>query len=281
MRIVVFTFIVFLGTATQADARRVALVIGNSAYQQVPQLSNPRKDARAVADSLKKIGFEAIRYAEDLDQANLLRTLKEFQISSSGAEVALIYFAGHGVEVNGRNYLVPIDASLSEAAVVDYEGITLDQVRAATTRATKLRLVILDACRNNPFKLASSNSMRAVNRGLAIIDEPAGNEMIAYAARAGTVASDGTGEPNSPYATALVKYLNEPGLDVRQLFGKVRDDVHTVTRGVQEPFTYGSLGGQPIVINPSKAALPQAEAKSPSPMALLEAIASICIHQSR
>ena len=224
-----------------AQARRVALVIGNSSYQHVPKLHNPKKDAMAVADSLRSIGFDEVRHLEDLDQSKMLRALRDFQASTVGAEFSLVYFAGHGVEVNGKNYLIPIDASLSEAGGVDYEGVTLDQVRAATARASKLRLVILDACRNNPFKLASVGSVRSVNRGLAVVDEPAGNELIAYAARAGTVASDGFGQGNSPYAAALIKYIKEPGLDVRQMFGQIRDDVLTATSRSQEPFTYGLL----------------------------------------
>ena len=128
----------------------------------------------------------------------------------------------------------------------------LDNARTAVSGASKLRLVILDACRNNPFKLASADGKRSVGRGLSRV-EPGSNELVAYAAREGTVASDGTGETNSPYAAALAKYLAEPGLEVRLLFGRVRDEVMSATSESREPFVYGSLGGEALYLNPPSA----------------------------
>lgn len=234
--------------ATAADAaKKVALVIGNSAYTSVTALENPKNDAAALAEALRSIGFDEVREEIDLDHTALRRALRDFTALSAGAETAVIYYAGHGVEVDGRNYLVPIDATLAEATDTEFEAIPLDSARTAVSGATKLRLVILDACRNNPFKLASAGGTRSVGRGLARV-EPGANEIVAYAAREGTVASDGEGA-NSPYALALVKHLKKPGLDVRLLFGEVRDEVMAATGKKQEPFIYGTLGGQPIYLS--------------------------------
>ncbi len=174
--------------------------------------------------------------------------MRKFTSAAQGADTAVVYYAGHGVEVDGRNYLVPVDASLAQATDAEFEAIPLDNVRTAVSGANSLRLVILDACRNNPFKLVSTDGKRSIGRGLARV-EPGANEVIAYAAREGTVASDGSGEANSPYAKSLVKYLKQPGLEIRLLFGEVRDEVMAATGKQQEPFIYGTLGGQPIVLN--------------------------------
>lgn len=243
-------FVLCAVTAGPAEARRVALVIGNSAYASVSALENPKNDAAALAEALRSIGFDEVREEIDLDHTALRRALRDFTALASGAETAVIYYAGHGVEVDGRNYLVPIDATLAEATDTEFEAIPLDSARTAVSGASSLRLVILDACRNNPFKLASATGTRSVGRGLARV-EPGANEMVAYAAREGTVASDGTGA-NSPYASALVKHLKRPGLDVRLLFGEVRDEVMAATANKQEPFTYGTLGGQPIFLSAPK-----------------------------
>ena len=245
-------------------ARRVALVVGNSAYENVTPLANPVNDAATIAHSLKAAGFDEVRLVDNLGQGQLLRAMRDFATIAAGAETAVVYFAGHGVEVDGRNYLVPTDATLAKATDVDFEAVSLDAVRTAVSGATKLRVVILDACRNNPFKLASSDGKRSIGRGLARI-EPGANELIAYAAREGTVASDGGGGgSNSPYATALAKYLEEPGLDVRILFGRVRDDVMAATGDTQEPFIYGTLGGGALFLNASAVAkaVPAAPVKS-------------------
>ena len=235
------------GLSPAMAARRVALVVGNSKYENVTALTNPANDAAAVAAALKKSGFDEVRLVENLGQSQFLRALRDFSSSVSGAETALVYFAGHGVEVDGRNYLVPVDATLARSTDVEFEAISLDSVRAAVSGASKLRVVILDACRNNPFTLVSGNGKRAVTRGLARV-EPGANELVAYAAREGTVANDGGGA-NSPYAAAIVKNIAEPNLDVRLLFGRVRDDVLAATNGEQEPFTYGTLGGGALYLN--------------------------------
>ncbi len=241
-----------LAAGSAEAGRRVALVIGNSAYASVSALENPKNDAAALAETLRSIGFDEVRELTDLDHTGFRRALRDFTALATGAETAVIYYAGHGVEVEGRNYLVPVDATLSEATDTEFEAIPLDSARTAVSGATQLRLVILDACRNNPFKLASAGGTRSVGRGLARV-EPGANEIVAYAAREGTVASDGTGA-NSPYASALVKQLKRPGLDVRLLFGEVRDEVMAATGKKQEPFIYGTLGGQPIFLSAPVAA---------------------------
>jgi uncharacterized caspase-like protein len=224
-----------IGAGTRGLAgKRVALVIGNSQYETVTALDNPRNDAKAIAGVLRGIGFDEVKLVEDLDYSEMRRTLKEFAADARGSDVALIYYAGHGVEVGGTNYLVPTDAELPSNQDVDFEAVPLDNVRTAVSGAAKLRLVILDACRNNPFKLASSDGKRSVGRGLARVESDA-NELIAYAARKGTLASDGTGKGNSPFATALIRHLQTPGLEINFLFRKVRDDVLSATGNEQEP----------------------------------------------
>ena len=254
-----------IAAASPAQARRVALVIGNSAYTHVSELTNPRNDAAALAETLRLIGFDDVKEVHDLDQTAFRKALREFTSNSAGAETAVIYYAGHGVEVDGRNYLVPVDATLTEATDAEFEAIPLDNARTAVSGASQLRLVILDACRNNPFKLDSANGTRSVGRGLARV-EPGANEVVAYAAREGTVAADGEGA-NSPYAAALVAQLKRPGLDVRLLFGEVRDEVMRATGKKQEPFIYATLGGQPVTLSDApavEAAAPAAASEAPS-----------------
>lgn len=248
--------------SAHAAGRRVALVIGNAAYVNVSALTNPGNDAAAIAETLRTIGFDEVREVLDLDQTAFRRALREFTGVASGAETAVIYYAGHGVEVAGRNYLVPVDATLAQATDTEFEAVPLDSLRTAVSGASDLRLVILDACRNNPFVLASVDGTRSVGRGLARV-EPGANEIIAYAAREGTVASDGTGG-NSPYAASLVKHLRRPGLDVRLLFGEVRDEVMAATGKQQEPFIYGTLGGKPIYLSEPEADATEASTIAPA-----------------
>jgi hypothetical protein len=231
-------------------AKRLALIIGNSAYEHTTALENPVNDAKAVAAALDAIGFDEVHIRTDLDQRALLKALKEFSTKSVGADTAVIYFAGHGVEVDNRNYLIPTDATLAAASDVEFEAVPLDSVRTSVAGATKLRLVILDACRNNPFKMASEGSGRNVGRGLAKV-EPSANEIVAFAAREGTIAADGEGA-NSPFAAALVKHLATPGLEINVLFRRVRDDVLTATGKRQEPFTYGTLGAEEVFLHPNQ-----------------------------
>ena len=222
---------------------RVALVIGNAAYAHAPALANPVHDATDVAAALTRLGFTVTRI-ENAGYAALRRGLMEFQRAASASEVAVVFYAGHGIEVDQRNFLVPVDARLANDQDVEFEAVPLDLVSRAVERASGLRLVILDACRENPFAVTMqrAGATRSIGRGLARV-EPSGETLVAYAAREGTVAEDGAGR-NSPYSEALLAYLEEPGLEVGLMFRKVRDAVLASTGGRQEPFTYGSLSSR-------------------------------------
>src|SRR6202030_473490 len=165
----------------------------------------------------------------------------------SNAEIAIVYYAGHGIEVDGVNYLIPIDARLARDFDVEAETVSLDRLLRAIEAARRLRLVILDACRENPFAQSMRRSSRAVGRGLARVEPAAPDTLVAFAAKAGSIASDGDGA-NSPFTAALLKHLATPGLDIRLALGRVRDEVRETTRSRQEPFVYGSLGGRTVSI---------------------------------
>ncbi|WP_398476444.1 caspase family protein [Tardiphaga sp.] len=225
---------------------RVALVIGNGAYASVPKLPNPNSDARSVADSLSAAGFKTVHLDNDLTATAMREKLNAFSAEASQADWAVVYYAGHGIEVNGINYLIPIDAKLKTDRSVQFEAVPLDSVLTSVESARKLRLVILDACRDNPFlrDMAKTVASRSVGRGLARIEPEASATLVAYAAKAGQVASDGVaGQANSPFATALIRNMQKPGVEIRKFFGLVRDDVMAATGQTQEPFVYGSLGG--------------------------------------
>ena len=233
-------------TAGAATAEtRVALVIGNSAYAHGGRLTNPANDAAAVAQSLRQVGF-AVTLQTDLGKDALEAALKSFTRAASGADLALVYYAGHGVEKGGTNYLIPVDATLASDADIDFEAVPLDLVMHSVSGATRLKVVILDACRNNPFRDAMRRSAgtRGIGQGLAKPPDPEeGDMLVAYAAEAGSTAEDGAGA-NSPFATALAHHLVDPGVDIRIMFGRVRDDVRAATAMRQEPAVYESLGGE-------------------------------------
>ncbi len=250
--VIVFVLLALSAACAQATQswsaeNRVALVIGNADYATVGELANPLADSRAVTEALKAAGFDDVKLVTDVSAESMRRELKEFSAKSTEAEIALIYYAGHGVEVANENYLVPVDAKLVRSTDIEFEAIPLSVVRSAVGGASKLRMVVLDACRNNPFKLVGNNGKRAANRGLAQI-EPGAGEVVAYSAKEGTLAQDGPLDANSPFAEALVKSLQEPGLEIRLLFGRVRDDVLNATQNEQEPYTYASLGGEAIYL---------------------------------
>jgi uncharacterized caspase-like protein len=234
--------------------RRVALVIGISGYQAVPQLTNPSRDAEAMSSLFRKAGFDVIESARDPGISDLRKAIRQFSETSRDADMAVVYYAGHGIEVDGVNYLVPVDAKLKSDFDVEDETISLDRILRALDNAKRLKLVILDACRDNPFLKTMKRSIgtRSVGRGLAKFEPAMSDTLVAYAAKAGAVAIDGDGQ-NSPFATALVKYIAEPGLDLRIAFGRVRDDVLKSTAHRQEPFVYGSLGGDTVALVPQAA----------------------------
>jgi hypothetical protein len=234
-----------LGPAAQE--RRVALVIGNSSYQNVTALANPVNDATDLASALTRIGFE-VTLATDLDIQGMRTQLRAFRDQASGADMAMVYFAGHGVEIEKQNYLIPVDARLESDSDVLFDTIPLDLISEAVSGATTLRMVLLDACRNNPFLGRIKSTGRAIGQGLSPF-EPTGGTLVAYAAKGGTVALDGTGR-NSPFMKGLLAHIEEPGLDIALMFRKVRDTVLLETGNRQEPFIYGSLPGREIYLVP-------------------------------
>jgi hypothetical protein len=227
--------------------KRIALVLGNSAYRGVNPLRNPDNDAHAIAEEFRRLGFAEVTEKHDLTLTELSVELKSFGDRAQDVDGAVVYYAGHGLEVGGVNYIIPVDAELATAAHVEEEAIPLDRALSKVEGAHKLRLVILDACRDNPFarRLADARGTRSVGRGLGRV-EPTGGILVAYSARDGQVAQDGDGA-NSPFALALVKHLDEPGVEIGLLFRKVRDTVFSDTDGQHEPFTDGSLPAEALL----------------------------------
>ncbi|EHR01877.1 caspase family protein [Bradyrhizobium sp. WSM471] len=252
-----------LGAGSAQAEKRVALVMGNSAYKNVARLSNPANDAALVGGMFRKAGFDTVDIKLDLNVAEMRKALRDFGGKAREADVAVIYYAGHGIELDGTNYLIPTDATLETDSDVLDEALPLDRALFAVEPAKQLRLVILDACRDNPFAKTMKRTIaaRAIGRGLAKVEPTSPNTMIAFAAKAGSTASDGDAK-NSPFATALVERLPMPGLDLRKAFGFVRDDVLKTTGYKQEPYVYGSLGGDDVslvpAIKPAAAPGPQA-----------------------
>src|SRR6185369_13823494 len=244
--------------------KRVALVLGNSAYRNVAPLANPVNDSAKIASTLKDAGFDVVDSRHDMSAADTRRALRDFSDRARDADIAVVYYAGHGIEVDGGNYLIPVDARLERDTDVYDEALSLDRVLLAVEPAKKLRLVILDACRDNPFAKTMKRTVasRAIGQGLAKIEPTSPNMLIAYSAKAGSTAADGDGT-NSPFTVALSKHLTTPGLDVRRSFGFVRDDVLKTTNNRQEPFVYGSLGGEDVPLVPAPKVTPPVAAASP------------------
>jgi hypothetical protein len=232
--------------------RRVALVIGNSAYRNATHLPNTINDANAVAALFRSVGFEVVNSRTDLGVLEFKRAVRDFLITAENADIAVVYYAGHGIEVNGTNYLIPADAKLARDYDVEDEAVALDRIIWALQSVKRLRLILLDACRDNPFvaKLRSVFTRAAPKGGLAKIEDVSPDTLVAYAAKAGAFSYDGNGS-NSPFASALVRHVAEPGLDIRIALGRVRDEVLKATGGRQEPFIYGSLGGTTIPLVPA------------------------------
>lgn len=232
--------------------KRVALVMGNSAYQNVNPLANPKHDAQAMAVVLKSAGFDVVELKLDLNIGEMRRALRDFSDTVRDADVAIVYFAGHGIEIDGTNYVIPVDAVLERDIDAFDQAIPLDRILTVIEPAKQLRLIILDACRDNPFNRTMKRTIgsRAIGRGLAKVEPDSPNTLIAFAAKAGSTASDGDSK-NSPFTAALVKYLPRPGLDLRRAFGYTRDEVLKVTNNRQEPFIYGSLGGDDVALVPA------------------------------
>jgi hypothetical protein len=240
---------IFSAASPAFAADRVALVIGNGLYQKVPALPNPTRDADDISRALERLNFRVTRLS-NADAADMRKAVINFGRAAEGSEMAVVYYAGHGMEAGGENWLIPVDAELRADTDVEIEAVSLRSVTLQVSKARQLGLVILDACRNNPFaaKMQRSLRTRAVMRGLAPT-EPTDNVLVAYAARDGTTADDGDGR-NSPFTAALLHNIETPGLEISFLFRNVRDEVMAATKREQQPFVYGSLSKEAIYLKP-------------------------------
>lgn len=228
---------------------RVALVVGNGTYHKVPTLPNPTRDATDISRALERLNFKVTQLT-NASAAEMRKALVDFGRVTEGSEIAVVFYAGHGMEVSGENWLIPTDAELRSDTDVESEAVSLRSLNLQVSKARQLGLVILDACRNNPFaaKMQRSLRTRAVPRGLAPT-EPTDNVLVAYAARDGTTANDGDGR-NSPFTAALLRNIETPGLEISFLFRNVRDEVMSATKREQQPFVYGSLSKEAIYLKP-------------------------------
>jgi uncharacterized caspase-like protein len=225
--------------------RRVALVIGNAGYRSVPVLRSPQRDAAAVAAALQQVGFQTVQLATDLDRDGMAKALEAFHAQADAADWALVYYAGHGIEIDKVNYLIPVDAKLTDYRSVKDETVPYEAVLKAIDGARALRIVVLDASRANPFKentARSTASQRPAGGGLAPPPEPKPGTVVVYAAKAGEVAVDDA--DGSPFARAFAAEITKPGVEVRRMFDYVRDDVLDATNNRQQPFTYSVLAAR-------------------------------------
>jgi hypothetical protein len=247
---------------------RFAQIISIGAYEHAPFLRNPLNDGAALKLTLERIGFEDVRLATNCTRSDLTDILRELtaKVDSESADLFLFYFAGHGIEVDGGNYLVPSDANLLNLDDVESQCVPLSSLTAIAARAGYLGLIILDACRVNPFRSRILETARrgliaqSVGVGLAGVEAPP-NTAVAYAAKEGTVALDGEGR-NSPYNLALTEHLGVSGVDVRMVFGRIRDKTFNLTSGLQVPHLYASLGGHELFLHSSNESIDAGEAIS-------------------
>ena len=260
LRILLTSAIVSLLATAAIAEQRIALVIGNSAYPEAP-LRNPANDARDITARLTALGFEVVS-ATDTDLATMQRQVLEFIDRIQPGATAMVYYAGHGIQANGRNYLLPVDASFESEGSLRFEALEVyDILEELEDSPSRINLLVLDACRNNPFE----RKVRGGGRGLAAIDAAAGS-FIAYATAPGSVASDGVGD-NGLYTEALLDALTLPGLQVEDVFKRVRIRVAEESNGMQIPWESSSLTAD-FVFNP--AAEPEPVIGKPVPEAVAE-----------
>ena len=237
-----------------AEEHRVALVIGMSKYEQVAALANAANDARALGEALIKLNFD-VTSVYDVSKRDLEKTLRNFGAKAAKADVILIFYAGHGVQVDGQNYMIPVDAHLERLDDLPYEAVPLGLFLGAIRNAGSAGLMIVDACRNNPFieKLnRDTSSAVKIGIGLGRVDDTPSGTLLAMATRANTVAYDGVAQ-HSPYTQAILEELAIPGIELHLFFGRVADRVKKLTDGKQEPYISGTLGGGSIYLNPKPA----------------------------
>ena len=228
----------------QTDQKRVALVFGNSNYQHTTALANPKNDADSIAESLNKLGFQVVK-GLDLTKTGMEASIREFVRLMPGADVALFFYAGHAMQVNGINYLIPIDAALADSTAMDFETINFSVILNFMNANDRTSIALLDACRNNPLarnftrKLSKERSA-FVGRGLAAPTSNTGQMLIGFATAPGEVALDGEGK-NSPFTTALLKHMETPGLEIELMLKRVKSDVYEETEGNQSPWNNSAL----------------------------------------
>lgn len=246
IRLLFFLAAALAFAGSSVEAKKVALIIGNAEYQNTSPLENAGNDANLVAEAARKAGFDEVVVALDQSVDDFRQSLRRFREQADGADVALVYYAGHGLEGQGENWLVPTDAELNSSFDLPFETINLNRLME-TVSGAQVRVVVLDACRNNPFANSWRAGSRAVARGLAGIDVD--DVLVIYAAAPGQTASDGDGG-NSPFAMSLAARLPEADLPLQLLGGSVRDDVLKATGGKQRPFISASITGTPIYLTP-------------------------------
>lgn len=255
LRLILVILLLLPSVARAAD--RVALVVGMGGYETVVRLENTTRDAIGISDTLKGIGFDVTTLV-DVPGADLRRALDDFAFRAETAELALVYFAGHGVEVQGENFLIPVDARVTSNRDIQRQSVSLKELLSAVDGARKMRIVILDSCRDNPFgdlidaaetrtQAEAATATRSAGRGGLAPPSPDRGTLVAFAARDGEKALDGEGA-NSPFAEALMTNLPRKGLEISLLFRQIRDDVLQATGNLQEPHTYGSLSGTPFYL---------------------------------
>ncbi|WP_187639955.1 caspase family protein [Bosea sp. F3-2] len=230
--------------------RRVALVIGNSAYTAVPPLANPQRDAKGVSAALKRLGFEVVE-GYDLKMEDMTGKVREFAQKLDGAKAGLVYYAGHGIAVGDENYLIPVDASLRSEADLDFRAVNVQLVLRQMQRDERVNIVILDACRDNPFATQLQAKSRAVTRGLTAIEtQSASGILIAFATDPRATALDGERDGNSPFTSALLKHIETPEVSITTVMDRVRADVWEATGKKQKPWTNSSIIGE-FKLNPT------------------------------
>lgn len=242
------------GQVARADSSRIALVIGIGSYRNVATLPNPPHDARAVAASLRNLGFD-VDEKIDSNYVELKDAVRLFGQRAQNADAAVVFYAGHGIQVDHENFLIPSDADLQRERDLLYETIKLDMVLGEVARAKKVGLVILDACRDNPFiqRFASTLMSRGLGsvKGLAKVDNVPPNTAVAMATRGDAIAEDGSGD-HSPYTAAILAHLEVPGLELGLFFRSVRDAVLKATHMRQEPYFASSIGAEPFYFYPPR-----------------------------
>jgi len=268
-----FAVLALLLTLTAASAeRRVALVLGNSQYQHAAPLTNPVRDAEAMAERLKNLGFEVVS-GFDLTKQQTQGTVAQFAKQVRGADIALFFYAGHGLQVSGKNYLLPVDAALEDETSLDFEAVSVDFVLRQMSRETSIRLVFLDACRDNPLAevLAKTAGVKGASSGLAEIpiENGGAGTLVAFAASPNQLAYDGSGE-HSPFTAALIQHIGESNVSITEAMNRVTSDVFKATAGKQRPWINVSLTTEvvlhkvdlnaPLIVG--EATAPQAEGGS-------------------